>query len=408
MIKKMLAGIAILLSCLPSMAQEKGIAFVENKSWEEIRALAKAQNRLIFLDCYTTWCGPCKAMAKEVFPLPNVGEFMNANFVNAKQDMEKGDGIELSKKYKKFIPGYPTYLLINAEGEVVHQVAGYNAADKFMSKIKDGLEQKSWLAMSHKFEKGQRDWPFIQAYLGALEDAYQKTTVQKVTDEVLPSLTVAIVSADSSAYKVFRKYWTDAEASILNTVLSSPGIYRKYKDQERDINEWGGRMYKKTVEGYITASLKEPASFDTAKAAKLVANLRKLNISYRENLIALMLLSNAAAQNNSARYVHLVEEARVFGLLQHDSKPVNSWSKMFAEKTNDPALLRQLLACTALPANTAFTVPEDFRTVAFILNKLGEKEQAQAYLKKAEESEAALKLKYEAFMKGAKSNTTNK
>lgn len=56
-------------------AQEKGTRF-ENITLEE--ALAKATKKekaggkspkLIFVDCYTSWCGPCKKMASQVFPL---------------------------------------------------------------------------------------------------------------------------------------------------------------------------------------------------------------------------------------------------------------------------------------------------------------------------------------------------
>jgi thiol:disulfide interchange protein len=44
----------------------KGINFENNLSWEQVKEKAKAENKYIFVDCYATWCGPCKAMDKEV------------------------------------------------------------------------------------------------------------------------------------------------------------------------------------------------------------------------------------------------------------------------------------------------------------------------------------------------------
>ncbi len=83
-----LAGLFINLS-----AQEnKGIQFHQNESWESIVALAKKENKLIFMDCYTSWCGPCKALARDVFPQQKVGDFFNPRFINVQYDMEKGDG----------------------------------------------------------------------------------------------------------------------------------------------------------------------------------------------------------------------------------------------------------------------------------------------------------------------------
>lgn len=50
-----------------------------------------------------------------------MGDFFNANFVNAKYDMEKGDGKMLREKYKEYIIGFPTLLLIDQNGNVVHR-----------------------------------------------------------------------------------------------------------------------------------------------------------------------------------------------------------------------------------------------------------------------------------------------
>ena len=72
--------------CATSLAQEQqnGICFHDNKPWKEVLELAQKENTYIFPDCYTSWCGPCKPFAKEVFSRPAVGAYYNPRFVNVK------------------------------------------------------------------------------------------------------------------------------------------------------------------------------------------------------------------------------------------------------------------------------------------------------------------------------------
>src|SRR4051812_29883525 len=96
-------------------ASGQGVRF-SNISWPEAISLAKKENKLIFLDAYASWCGPCKWMDRNVFPAEEVGRLYNANFINLRIDMEKGVGIDLAKKYG--VRAFPTYLFINDDGEV--------------------------------------------------------------------------------------------------------------------------------------------------------------------------------------------------------------------------------------------------------------------------------------------------
>lgn len=115
----------------------KHIVFTEG-SWKEVLAKAKKENKLIFVDAYTTWCRPCIMMAKNVFTLNPVAEYYNTNFINITMDMEKGDGPALVKKYK--IRAYPDFLWIDGDGNVVHRKGGYQEPDVF---IATGMEATS-------------------------------------------------------------------------------------------------------------------------------------------------------------------------------------------------------------------------------------------------------------------------
>ena len=113
-----------------SFAQESGIKF-EKANWNQILQKAKSENKIIFMDAYTSWCGPCKAMQARVFPDKKVGEYFNENFVNVKIDMEEGEGPSLGLKYP--VRGYPTLLFIDAKsGKIVNQALGYKTTEQLL------------------------------------------------------------------------------------------------------------------------------------------------------------------------------------------------------------------------------------------------------------------------------------
>ena len=100
---------ALLISIL---GFSQGIRF-EHGSWKEVLEKARQTNKPIFLNVYKSWSVPCKKMNNEVFPLAEVGNVYNANFICYQLDAEKGEGMEIAKKYN--IDMYPSYLFINKD-----------------------------------------------------------------------------------------------------------------------------------------------------------------------------------------------------------------------------------------------------------------------------------------------------
>ena len=124
--KKLFVGMTVVLVGLLNwqvQAQETGMIFEpEGTLFKEAVAKARQTGKKIFLDCYTSWCGPCKMMANTVFPQDKVGDYMNPRFVNIKIDMEKGEGVELAKSLQ--ITAYPTFIVFNSDGQEIGRFLG--------------------------------------------------------------------------------------------------------------------------------------------------------------------------------------------------------------------------------------------------------------------------------------------
>lgn len=113
-----------------------GIKF-EKLGFDKALKQAKSSNKLIFIDVHTSWCGPCKEMAKTTFQSDEVGKVFNDKFINLKIDAEKdADGPSISKKYG--VSAYPTLLFINGDGKLVKKLVGKQSEEKLLS-VAEGL-----------------------------------------------------------------------------------------------------------------------------------------------------------------------------------------------------------------------------------------------------------------------------
>ncbi len=144
----------------------KGIEFFQG-TLAEAKEIAGQQGKLIFVDAFTTWCGPCKRMSANVFTQEEVGDFYNSTFINMKLDMEKGDGKTFQKQYQ--VNAFPTLLFLDPEGKVVHKVVGGMDTKNFINLGKFAASKSSVSSsLDKEYEEGRRDPAFMAKYIEAL------------------------------------------------------------------------------------------------------------------------------------------------------------------------------------------------------------------------------------------------
>jgi thiol-disulfide isomerase/thioredoxin len=162
-------SIAMVLLGMYGMATAQGITF-EHGNFAAVCAKAKAEKKLVFIDIYTSWCGPCKYMAATVFKKDNVGQYFNSQFINFKIDAEKGEGKALAAKYK--VQFYPTYLFIDDKGALFNKAVG-NIKDSIFLDIAAKASQEftnpnSLPRMQAQYTTRKKDTAFLRQYIEKL------------------------------------------------------------------------------------------------------------------------------------------------------------------------------------------------------------------------------------------------
>jgi len=168
----LIASVIVTMTLSEGYSQNRNIRFNE-KPWKEIVAMAKSENKLIFMDAFASWCGPCKWMAANMFTNDTVADYYNSTFICAHFDMEKGEGLELRKKYQ--IRAYPSLLFISPENEgLVHERVGApQRVREYLDMGKVALNPDECLATYiKKYQSGTNTPQFIEGFLARLTDAY--------------------------------------------------------------------------------------------------------------------------------------------------------------------------------------------------------------------------------------------
>lgn len=143
--------IVLILITVPlfAIAQNKGIQWIDKFDWNKLIVKAKNEGKFIFIDCYATWCGPCKLMDKNIYTNDTIAKFINEKFLSIKLQMDEtpSDNNETKERYAyaryisaQYQPeGYPTFLFFSSEGQLIHKDIGYKTVEKFLELIKFAL-----------------------------------------------------------------------------------------------------------------------------------------------------------------------------------------------------------------------------------------------------------------------------
>lgn len=244
-------------------------------SFDEGLKAAQAENKLLFVDCYTQWCGPCKMMANTVFPDSTLGAWMNSKFVCMKIDMEKGEGPELGKRYD--VNAFPTFLVLNHEGKLQGRTVGGMSADKFSHVIDSVINNNKLAAMTAEYDGGRRDAAFLKDYMAELQSQYMTGAYRKVLKTALAGKTAADVVADKFYMDAFFDAHPQSDDKMFRDIYSL-SVSQPDKFSEAIIKKIGG-VWAEGGFRYIEFDGHDVKGFDEAGFNRYVDTLRQMKVS---------------------------------------------------------------------------------------------------------------------------------
>lgn len=368
-----------------AVAQDKGIHFEHGLSWAEIQAKAKAENKYIFIDCFTTWCGPCKYMSANIFPLEEVGNFMNDKYISVKVQMDETakDNEEVKKWYadakmigeKYSVRAYPTFLFFAPDGSIVDRQVGGGEAQAFIERCADALKpEKQYYTQLDQYNKGKKDPEFLRSlallaldkydqknaatfsklYLDQQKDLYTKENLEFINKFTNSSKDVGFKMFLEHPDKVNKILGSGAAENKIMEIAAQEEIYPKLMKKDKSAPDWAGlekavkEKYPKLAEEMLLKTKVQYFSY-VKDADNAVANI----IAYMK------------------KYGH-----------KADPQELNEYAWTIFEKCNDMKCIEQALEWSKRSFKDK-EVPAFMDTYANLLFKSGKKADAIAWEEKA-------------------------
>lgn len=206
----------------------QGIQFLQDEPLDKVISLAKQQHKIIFIDGYTKSCVPCKELDKKVFPLKEAGDYFNSNFISVKYDLEEPEGEKVRARYKDVITGFPSLILLDTNGKMIHKIGGYHEADSLINKMKAALNGTSLSAMRARLQAGEKSVAFMRSYKKIMDDGFLREENEEVSIKILNSLTDEEM-LDPEMWQLTGRAVTDPYSAIFGRVVKNYWIFWQKK-----------------------------------------------------------------------------------------------------------------------------------------------------------------------------------
>ncbi|HJU46224.1 MAG TPA: thioredoxin fold domain-containing protein [Chitinophagaceae bacterium] len=377
-----------LLVSLPFLVQAQGIKFDESLTWEQVKAKAKAENKYIFADCFATWCGPCKAMDKNIYPNDTVGNAVNGKFISVKVQMDSSkqdnenvkawyaDARTIMQQYK--VTAFPTFLFFSPDGKLVHKDLGYKKKEDFIALVNDATDpKKQYYTLKTNYEQGKKDYTSMPALARMARGFRDADFASSVAKQYISHLNKKDIF-EKENLRFIKEFTRSAK---------DPGFSILYKNAEKVNNILGKDEAEAAITGAIDndeirPNTKKGATPDWSAIQKNVAKYGKLG---EETLMQSQMLY--AVNNKDWDLFNKVAKPwfEQYGSkrkwIADNSFLLNNVAWAAFENTSDKQGLEGALAMSATTIEKGG--PTEWDTYANLLYKLGQKEKALEWEAKA-------------------------
>lgn len=319
----------------------KGQTDFRQLTYEEALSVAKKENKKVFIDFYTVWCGPCNVMTQNVFPQKKVGDFLNKHFVCIKLNAEK-EGFNLAKQF--MVTGFPTFIGVDRDGKELFRKIGSADADEFITIIKSKIDpEKSFDRLKMRYDAGERNAELVSTYAGLVMD---KNKVKKWG--TVPS---------SEAHDIVYSYFKDLKK---NDRLAAENlfIYEKYtrtfteeisqymlehrKDFDPSIKEAIEKQIKKICNQQIVNLLAGTIPYDEIEYQAVKKEIQTWKIHKKEYTAAFNLIE-CRTKGDLLTYLELFEKTYYDLMPNMRNSLIANFSR--SVNTKDKAILKRMVKC---------------------------------------------------------------
>jgi thioredoxin-related protein len=396
------------ISPLFLLAQSQGIFFENNLSWQQILEKAKNEHKYVFVDCYATWCGPCKLMDKNIYPMDSIGDFMNKTFISVKIQMDttNRDDAKIQQWYgmahaieaKYHIAAYPTYIFFSPEGVAVHKDMGGKDINSFLAMAIAAMDpQQQYYTLLTNYRKGDTDYTSMPVLANAASRVGQDSLSEKVARDYIHNYLE--VEEDE------QKVWTRENIIFLNQYISvihlNDAIFKMYFHNREKIDatmkarHFADRIinyiiYRDKISPMVSMALNEGSEPNWHRLEYMIR--RTYADFYAKNNIILGQLDYYERKKLWKNYVRcFIKQQELKGIDTLSSSWDNSFAlnnaayEVFKYSVNNRELKEALCWINlALPMpNNNISEAQELDTKANILYKLGRKTDALALEEKS-------------------------
>lgn len=365
-------ALALVLRATVAQAQPESAIRFQNISFAQALQQSEQTGKLVFIDCYTSWCAPCKWMEQNVFVNDSVYSFYNKHFVNFKIDMEKGEGVALRKKYG--VASFPTYLFVNAKGDIVHRTASRMEVSEFLKEGQKAVDPAaSYAVLKKKYEAGDRSNALLFHYTMALSKV-DRNAAQQVEQELISQLTDEELNS-LLGWQVIDKLARNENDRLGKWLMLHKEFYEKLAGAQA-VNTVVNRLGQYTLYQLIREK-------DSAAFFKRLNPMRSNTNKQIQRNVAMLEMEYYLEVNRADSFVAVANRA-MQGILEYNDADLSFAARraLYMAKGN-PAILQEALV---LARRAVVLNPEEYSnqgTLASICLELKQKEEGLAAARKA-------------------------
>lgn len=275
----------LVLTLINSVVHAQETIRFKHVGYEDFIQEAKISGKPVMIYFTGTGCALCVKMERQVFPQPEIYELFNNSFINVESfdDFRKPDSSIKRLRAKYGVISQPTFIFIDAYGEVIHK-SGYKDKADFLQIGKQALGNDNYRGWLEQFNQGAYQTEVVQKFLSVEQSPilYAEEDYRCKAQEVLNKYFASINPSEYTLpenWNIISKYVANPYSDIFNYLLKNQPIFEKKYGQEA-VNKKIYSVYKAAWSGNTNSAayknVQQTIQGSAHPMAKLLIQIRKL------------------------------------------------------------------------------------------------------------------------------------